>query len=583
MSTAPRTDSANRHHASGARLADQRYRILFERSPNAAALLDLDARVIRVNQAFCRLFNYAEAACIGRRMADLIVPADLKAESRSIFGRALRGDGLQVETRRLRSGGTAVEVLIQATPIDSETGQPALQVIYQDISGQRAADARLRRVAFHDALTGLPNRKSFYDRLENCLRHAKRRKSDRTWALMFMDLDNFKRVNDTLGHDTGDRLLKAVANRIKRCLRGSDHLFRLGGDEFTVIVTDLNRAIDVARVAAKLIDAVARPFSIDGREIFTATSIGISVSPSDGWDAASLVKNADMAMYAAKSAGGGAYRFFTEEMNRRAQHRLKMENSLRKALARQELVLYYQCLVNDARRIVGMEALLRWRHPEMGLLLPADFIRITEETGIIVSVGQWVLQQACTQARSWHTMGFPDLFVAVNLSARQLVEPGLEQMVSDALHLSGLPPERLKLEVSESSVIQNPEVCITLIKRLREIGVAVAIDDFGAGYASLSYLKRFPVETLKIDRSFIADAMNSRSDQEIIKTIIAMARNLNITTVAEGVETVAQHDFLSSHGCDRMQGFLFAHPVPVDQFNQLLERQRSAAPSAPHA
>jgi diguanylate cyclase (GGDEF)-like protein/PAS domain S-box-containing protein len=584
MSAAHRTDSSNRCLDNGAgRIADHRYRILFERSPNAVALLDLDARVIRVNQAFCRLFNYTEAACVGRRMADLIVPEHLKAESRSIFARAQRGDGLQVETRRLRSGGTPVEVCILATPIDLETGQPALHVIYQDISDRRATDARLRRVAFHDGLTGLPNRKSFNDQLENCLRNANRRKSDRNWALMFLDLDKFKRVNDTLGHDMGDRLLKAVAKRIKRCLRGSDHLFRLGGDEFTVIVTDLNRAIDVARVAAKLIDVVARPFRINGQEIFTAASIGISVCPADGWDAASLVKNADMAMYAAKSAGGGAYRFFTEEMNRKAQQRLKMEISLRKALDREELVLYYQSLVNDARRIVGMEALLRWRHPKMGLLLPADFIRITEETGMIVSIGQWVLQQACTQARCWHAMGFPDLFVAVNLSARQLVEPDFEQMVSNVLKKSGLPPERLKLEVSESSVIQNPDVCITKMKRMREIGIAFAIDDFGAGYASLSYLKRFPVDTLKIDRSFIAEAMNSRGDREIIKTIIAMARNLNIATVAEGVETVAQHDFLSSHGCDRMQGFLFAHPVPVDQFNQLLERQRSTAPSAPPA
>ncbi len=580
MSATHRTESANRCHDSGARIADERYRILFERAPNAAALLDLAGRVIRVNEAFCRLFGYEEAACLGRRMADLIVPAELKPESRALFERVLRGECLEVETRRRRHGGALLEVSILATPIDPESGAPALQATYQDISGRRAKDAQLRHVAFHDTLTGLPNRKSFYDRLEEFLRHANRRKSDRTWALMFLDLDKFKQVNDALGHDTGDRLLKAVADRIKRCLRGSDLLFRLGGDEFTVIVTDLNRAIDVARVAAKLIDTVAGPFHVNGKEIFTTTSIGISVCPSDGWDAASLVKNADMAMYAAKSAGGGAYRFFTEAMNRKAQYRLELENSLRKALKRKQLVLYYQSLVNDARRIVGMEALLRWHHPKMGLLLPADFIRISEETGIIVPVGKWVLQQACAQARCWHAMGFPDLFIAVNLSARQLIEPDFERMVTDVLEKSGLPPERLKLELSESSLIQNPEVCITKMKRLREIGVAFAIDDFGAGYASLSYLKRFPVDTLKIDRSFISDAMNSRGDQEVIKTIIAMARNLNIATVAEGVETVAQKDFLSSHGCDRMQGFLFAHPVPVAQFDKLLERQRSAAPSA---
>jgi diguanylate cyclase (GGDEF)-like protein len=377
---------------------------------------------------------------------------------------------------------------------------------------------------------------------------------------MFLDLDKFKQVNDALGHDTGDQLLQSVAGRLRGCLRETDHLFRLGGDEFTVILTDLGRDIDVARVARKILKSVTRPFFIGGQEIFSSTSIGISVFPNDGWDVEGLVKNADIAMYAAKEQGGGDYRFFTEEMNRKALYRMKMESSLRKALDRDEMMLYYQPLVNESNLIVGMEALLRWNHPEMGLILPNDFIRITEETGIIVPLGRWVLQTACTQLKHWHDLGHSDLFVAVNISARQLQEADFVKTVLDILDQSGLSPEWLKLEVTESSVIRNPEVCIAKMKALRTKGVSFSIDDFGTGYSSLSYLKRFPIDTLKIDRSFICDAMNNEGDREIIKTIIDMARNLNIEAVAEGVETQEQMDFLSGYGCNNMQGFLFRPP-----------------------
>jgi len=383
-----------------------------------------------------------------------------------------------------------------------------------------------------------------------------------------------------LGHDTGDQLLQGVAGRLKGCLRGTDHLFRLGGDEFTIILTNLGRDIDVARVASKILKSITRPFFLSSQEIFTSTSIGISVFPNDGWDVEGLVKNADMAMYAAKESGGSDYRFFTEEMNRKALYRMKMENSLRKALDRNEMMLYYQPLVDKANRIVGMEALLRWHHPEMGMILPNDFIRITEETGIIVPLGLWVLQTACVQTKRWYDAGFTDLFVAVNVSARQLQEPDFVQMVLETVEFSGLPPNLLRLEVTESSVIRNPEVCIAKMKALRGKGISFSIDDFGTGYSSLSYLKRFPIDTLKIDRSFITDAMNNQGDREIIKTIIDMARNLSIDAVAEGVETQEQMDFLAGYGCTRMQGFLFAHPVPVEKFRTLLEKQNGGSPAA---
>ena len=677
---------------------------LIDIAPEAIVILDLEDRVIRVNEEFCRLFQYSEAACIGRRMEELIVPDQLKAESLSLSSRAMGGDCFEVESQRRRKDGTLVDVSILAKPIATENDEPAIYVIYrdiskrkstqealkrseerhrtvleaapdpvivrdmasrviylnpaftrvfgwrleecqnkaidfvpeenrpetiefmgriqqgdsfsgvetqrfskagrlvdvsisgavffdadgkpegfvntlQDISERRKKDEELRYVAYHDTLTGLPNRKSFYMCLDDLLQQSSRRNSDRAWALMFLDLDKFKQVNDALGHDIGDQLLKSVADRLKRSLRETDYLFRLGGDEFTIILTNLGRDIDVAWVARKILDSINRPFRFNSNEIFTSTSIGISVFPNDGWEVEGLVKNADMAMYAAKESGGSRYRFFTEEMNRKALHRMKMESSLRKALDRNELMLYYQPLVNEANRIMGMEALLRWNHPELGLILPDEFIRITEETGIIVPVGRWVLKTACTQTKRWHDMGFSDLFVAVNLSARQLQESDFEQMVIEIIDESGLPPESLKLEVTESSVIQNPEVCIAKMKTLRARGITFSIDDFGTGYSSLSYLKRFPIDSLKIDRSFISDAMNNKGDQEIIKTIIAMAHNLDIDAVAEGVETQDQQDFLASHGCNRMQGFLFAHPVPVDQFKALLERQKQQSGS----
>ena len=676
---------------------------LIDVAPEAIAIIDLDDRVIRINEEFCRLFQYTEKGCIGRRMDGLIVPEHLKAEGLSLSARAMGGACFEVETQRMRKDGTLVDVSVLAKPIATEKDEPAIYVIYRDISARKQAqealekseerhrtvleaapdpvivrdmpgrviylnpaftrvfgwsldesqnrsidfvppenqpetqlfleqirqgasfsgvetrrftksgqvvdvsisgavffdtegnpegyvntlqdiserrkkDEELRYVAYHDILTGLPNRKSFYMCIDDLLQHSSRRNSDRAWALMFLDLDKFKQVNDALGHDTGDHLLKGVAERLKECLRETDHLFRLGGDEFTIILTNLSHDIDVARVARKIKQTLTRSFRFNGQEIFTSTSIGISVFPNDGWEVEGLVKSADMAMYAAKENGGNDYRFFTEEMNRKALHRMKLESSLRKALNQNELLLYYQPLVNETSHIMGMEALIRWNHPELGLVLPADFVRIMEETGMIVPVGRWVLQTACTQTKRWHDMGHSDLFVAVNLSARQLYEPDFVEMVIDILRESGLPPKCLKLEVTESSVIQNPEVCISKMRMLRAQGVTFSIDDFGTGYSSLSYLKRFPIDTLKIDRSFVSDAMSSKGDQEIVKTIIAMARNLNIDAVAEGVETQEQKDFLTSYGCSSMQGFFFAHPVPVEQFKDLLQRQRRTAP-----
>ncbi|MGD8701454.1 MAG: EAL domain-containing protein [Desulfosarcina sp.] len=553
--------------------SEARHRTVLQAAPDPVIVRDMTDRVIYLNPAFSRVFGWTLDECRNRTID--FVPEENRPETEAFMYKIQQGSSFSgVETRRATKQGRLVDVSISGAVFLDAAGQPEGYInTLQDITGRRKKDEELRFVAYHDMLTGLPNRKSFYMCLEDLLQHSSRRNSDRAWALMFLDLDKFKQVNDALGHDTGDQLLKGVAGRLKDCLRETDHLFRLGGDEFTIILTNLSQDIDVARVARKILKSITLPFHYSGHEIFTSTSIGISVFPNDGWEVEGLVKNADMAMYAAKDSGGSGYRFFTEEMNRKALFRMKMESSLRKALGRNELMLFYQPLVSEANHIMGMEALLRWHHPEMGLILPADFIRITEETGIIVPMGKWVLETACAQTKRWHEMGFSDLFVAVNLSARQLQEPDFEEMVLRILKQSGLPPKYLQLEVTESSMIQNPDVCITKMKTLRTQGISFSIDDFGTGYSSLSYLKRFPIDTLKIDRSFISDAMTNKGDQEIIKTIIAMARNLNIHAVAEGVETQEQKNLLSNYGCNHMQGFLFAHPLPVDQFKDLLDRQ----------
>ena len=552
---------------------------LIDIAPEAIVILDLDDRALRVNEEFCRLFQYTPEACVGRRMEALIVPESHKAESLSLCARATKGESFEVETRRMRKDGSLVDVSMLVKPICTENDEAAIYVIYRNITERRKADEALRHAAYHDTLTGLPNRKAFYACLDDLLHHAGRRSSDRIWALMFLDLDKFKQINDSLGHDIGDLLLKAMAQRLRACIRETDHLFRLGGDEFTIILTDLEQNIDVAQVARKIITSVTRRFHLNNHEVLTSTSIGISIFPNDGWEVEKLVKNADMAMYVAKEHDGGNYRFYTEEMNQSALFRIKMEAHLKKAVESSELLLHYQPVVDASARVIGVEALLRWHHPEMGIILPADFIRISEDTGIIVSIGQWVLTTACDQLKRWHDMGFFPLFTAVNISARQFYEPGFEDLVIGTVDDYVLPKTALNLEVTESSVMQNPEVCIAKMENLRARGITFSIDDFGTGYSSLSYLKRFPIDALKIDRSFVANVLKSKGDQEIIRTIIAMARNLSIEAVAEGVETEKQKEFLVQLGCAKMQGHLFAEPLTKDQMTKLLESQKKTRPN----
>ena len=554
--------------------SEERHRVVLEAAPDPVAVYDTRGRITYLNPAFTRIFGWTLDESKGRLLD--FVPVESLMETAQIIERIQRGEIFSgIESRRLTKDGSVRDVSISGAAFLDRQGKPAGSILtHQDITARKRTEEEITYIAFHDALTGLPNRKSFYIRMVEEIDQSRRRGSEYTWALLFLDLDRFKNVNDTLGHETGDQLLKEIAGRIRRCLRKSDYIFRLGGDEFTVILSNLTKETDVAKVAGKIRTEVAKPCLINDHMIYITVSLGASVYPNDGDEVEVLVKNADMAMYAAKEDGQG-FRFFTEEMNHKALSRMKMEAGLRKALDRDEFVIYYQPLVDDQNIVVGQEALLRWQHPEFGLLGPADFIPLAEETGDIVEIGYWVLLTACRQTKKWQDMGSDSLYVAVNLSPRQFRDDNLVKRVESALNESGLDASCLKIELTESSVMQDPEGTIAKMEILKSSGIRFAIDDFGTGYSSLSYLKRFPIDTLKIDRSFVADSMQNNDDREIIKTIISMARNLDIETVAEGVETKDQQEFLCDQGCRMMQGFFFGRPMPDEAFEELLKQNNS--------
>jgi diguanylate cyclase (GGDEF)-like protein/PAS domain S-box-containing protein len=451
---------------------------------------------------------------------------------------------------------------------------------FRDITERRRAEATVEFQAYHDALTGLPNRLLLEDRLAQALVHAQRHKSP--LAVIFLDIDHFKLINDTLGHAVGDKLLRAVAGRLRATLRADDTVARLGGDEFTLLFTELARDDDAARTAEKVLDAFSAPFAVDGHELYVTASIGVALFPNDGEDPDTLLRNADAAMYRAKEAGRNNYQLCTPGMNVRALERMTLERALRRALDRDELVLHYQPFVSLASgQIVGVEALVRWNHPERGLLLPGTFIPVAEESRLIVPLGEWVLATASRQLTAWHREGFSGLRMAVNISARQLQQQSLLKVVEAAVATSGAPAGCLELEITESAAMQNLEWTKSLLHALREMGVRISIDDFGTGQSSLSYLKHFPLSTLKIDRSFVRDIAVDPDDEAIVRAVIALAHILKLTVVAEGVETPEQHAFLQNAGCEEGQGHFFSRPLPAAALQPRLEADTPRTPSEP--
>jgi diguanylate cyclase (GGDEF)-like protein len=492
-------------------------------------------------------------------------PAEQPMQRAAAEGREV----VNVEMEVVRDGRALATIVGYAAPLFDEAGRPRGAIgASLDITERKRAEEQVRNLAYHDTLTGLPNRLLFQDRLRLAVAQAHRQAKG--LVVLFLDVDRFKVINDSLGHSVGDRLIREVAVRLRSCLREGDTVARLGGDEFMLLLPDVAQAVDAAKVAKKVLDLVRHPFEIDGRELFVTSSIGISLYPDDGRDAETLVKNADAAMYRAKEQGRDHYQLYTPALNETALERLALESSLRKALVHDELRLHYQPILDVAtRRVFGLEALLRWQHPELGLVAPAEFIPLAEITGLILPMGPWVLRTACAQARAWQEL-HPGLSMAVNLSARQFQEPNLVGHVTDALAATGLQPRFLQLEITESSAMQNAQTAIQTLRELKALGVGLSIDDFGTGYSSLSYLKRFPIDTLKIDQSFIRDIETAPDDAAIASAIIGLAHTLKLSVVAEGVETAGQLEFLARHGCDRTQGYLFSRPLPVDQCSALL-------------
>lgn len=434
----------------------------------------------------------------------------------------------------------------------------------------------LKMQATHDSLTGLPNRLLFSDRLTYGLAQAKRH--NHTLSVMFLDLDGFKYINDTLGHDVGDLLLKEVAGRLTHSLREADTIARMGGDEFTVILNDCEGEVGASAVANKILEAFAAPFNLEGRELYITTSVGISMFPNDGLDVETLVKNADTAMYRAKERGRNNYKMYTQALNTATVERMELETGLRRAIDKGELRVFYQPRV-DIRtgRTLGCEALVRWQHPTMGLIYPAQFIPLAEETGLIVGLSEWVLHEACKQNKAWHEDGFPCTDVAVNISAKLLQHGDLVKMVKSVLSETGLDPMYLDLELTESTLMHNPDRATQVLREVKDMGVKISIDDFGTGYSSLSYLKRFPVDAVKIDKSFVKDIANDPDDAAISGAVVAMAHSLKLKVIAEGVETLEQLEFLRSLNCDEMQGYFISRPVPADELTQIFRTSLRAA------
>jgi len=451
----------------------------------------------------------------------------------------------------------------------------------QELESRREAEEKIRVLAYYDSLTDLPNRTFFTELLRLAIAYARRHKL--TMALLFIDLDNFKRVNDTLGHDMGDKLLLAVKDRLLASIRDSDYIARLdedeitdvvsrmGGDEFILLLHNLAHVQDAGKVALRILEDLSETFHLNGREVFITASIGISLYPTDAEDGKDMLKNADVAMYHAKSAGRNAYRFYSKSMTDAALEYMTLENKLRKALESKEFLLYYQPKQSlSGGKIIGLEALLRWRPADGDMLMPTKFISLAEETGLIIPIGEWVLSTACLQNKAWHEAGYGPIVVSVNLSNRQFDQKDLIEVVTRALRNADLHPRYLELEITESAVMQNPEETIATLHKLRDLGIQISIDDFGTGYSSLNYLRRLPLDSLKIDRSFVMNLSTNPSDAAIVKAIIVLAHSLNLKVVAEGVETEQQLAFLRESECDEIQGYLLSRPLPVGEISKVL-------------
>ncbi|WP_439536838.1 bifunctional diguanylate cyclase/phosphodiesterase [Methyloversatilis sp.] len=550
---------------------------VIQSSNEAIVVTDEGDRIVSVNPAFLKLTGLTREAVLGK-LASTVVSTPYDASSHASFAQRIDAGGdWSGELDDRRADGETYPKRLSIYPVGGQGGDVHYVHSFSDISERKAAERKIHHLAHHDALTGLPNRLSLQGRMEQAMAEARRHGT--LIAVMMIDMDHFKDINDTLGHHVGDALLVDVAQRLLCCVRLSDVVARLGGDEFVVLVTDMASTLTAAAVAEKIVSALSAPYQVEAYRLHSTPSVGIGVFPNDGTSVDTLLRNVDTAMYHAKAAGRNNYQFFDQSMSANASERLALQGSLHHAIESRQFVLHYQPQIEVASgRLVGVEALVRWQHPERGLVPPNSFIPIAEESDLIIKLGEWILQEACWQLSRWKDQGLM-LRVSVNLSARQLRSKNLLYQVEDTLNRHGLRPGELELEITESVAMDNPEATLRMLGQLRELGVELAIDDFGTGYSSLSHLKLMPLQRLKIDRSFVKDIESDPDDAAICAATISLAQNLGLSVVAEGVETDAQLAFLDNLGCECVQGYLFSKPLPAAEL-EAWAAQHAAAQSS---
>jgi len=542
----------------------------------AICITDLAGLIIDADEAFASLVGFTRTRLLeSLRQIALLTPTEHHHADQEAFEKvAAFGSCASYEKEFIRCDGSRVPVLISAILQEQQIAWFAF-----DLSNNEQSRERITHLAYHDALTRLPNQSLFKDRLKQAIALSSR--SNQIQAVLLVNVDRFKTINDSLGYTAGDQMLKAIAQRLTSCVRESDTVARFGADEFAVLLMQLGRTQDAANTAKAIKQAVEQAFLIDGRELFITSSIGISVYPQDGRDTATLLKNAGVALQRAKEKGRGDYEFYASGNTSQALKQLLLESQMRPGLERGEFVVEYQPQVDlKTFQLVGMEALIRWNHPALGMLQPSDFIQLAEDTGMITQIGDWVLRTAFAQNKLWLDSGFSPMRLAVNVSARQFQQSAFIGTICDLLKETNLDPALLELELTEASIMKEPEKAIDKLNKLRDLGIKIAIDDFGTGYSSLSYLKRFPIDTLKIDKTFVADVSTDEDDAAIAKAIVMMGHALDMSVIAEGVETPQQLEYLTSLGCDAIQGYLFSPPLSTQSFTELLmEQLRAITPS----
>ena len=554
--------------------AERRFRSIFENAVEGIFQSTPDKGYLAVNPALARIYGYDSPQQMTETLRDIERQLYVDPHRRSEFLRRMAEHDslLNFESQVYQRNGNIIWISENVRAVRGpDNGILFFEGTVVDITERKLHEAQIRYQATHDALTGLPNRNLLQDRLQQAMLNAQR--NNDIAAVAFIDLDQFKFINDSLGHEVGDELLKAVGTRLRSCMRASDTVARLGGDEFVVVLCGYHNCETISDTMRRLVAVISEPWDANGLALHITCSVGIAVYPNDAQDAQTLLRHADSAMYKAKEIGRNNFQYYSADMNLNATERLDMLNSLRRAVANGEFLLHFQPKVRLlSGKVVGAEALVRWECPGRGMVPPSDFIALAEESGLIIDIGAWVLRTACAQSLAWQQAGYPALPISVNLSPKQLARDDLAALVADTLRCTGLDPACLELEITESSVMRDVDKSLATLLRLKELGVKISIDDFGTGYSSLNYLKRFPVDTLKIDRSFVSDIAIDQDDAAIVKAVISLAHILNLSVVAEGVECEEQRRFLLENGCDEVQGYHFGRPMPPHEFTRLLQR-----------